>query len=377
MTAHAKLRPSAAARWLACTMAPTMEAGFEEKPSEYAAEGSRAHKLVEYLIRTSVGLPWEEDKIPKADDAEMQDAAEECAAYVKETYLQLVSDCADTYIDTEVRLDLTDWIPESYGTADVLIVADEVLYVIDFKYGKGVKVEAEYNRQMMIYALGAMDWALMLYDIKQVNMVIVQPRLGSVSDYQISTDTLADWGETFLRPKAKAAFDGEGKFAPGEDTCRFCRASGHCKAQADYYIDLFEDNEDPDLITPLDAGSILERAQGMRKWLEAVEGIVYGTLMNGGEVEGWKLVEGRSTRKYTDEAEIEKRLRAKRYKVSDIYEKKMIGITKMEKLLGKKVMNELIGDLIEKPRGAAVLAPASDKRPEYTREDEIMEAFDD
>ena len=130
---------------------------------------------------------------------------------------------------------------------------------------------------------------------------------------------------------------------------------------------MFEDYEKTDILTPVDAGSILERAQGMRKWLDAIEGIVYGALMEGGSVDGWKLVEGRSTRKYKDTDEIEKRLRAKKYKVSDIYEKKMIGITKMEKLLGKKVMSELIGDLIEKPRGAAVLAPASDTRPEYSR----------
>lgn len=377
MTAHAKLRPSAAARWTECTMSPTLESMFEEQPSEYAAEGTRAHKLVEYLTRVSVGLPWGEDKAPEADDAEMIDAAEECATYIGQTYLDLLDVCPDAYIDTEVRLDLRRWIPDGYGTADCLIVADDTMYVIDFKYGKGVRVDAECNKQMMIYALGALDWAEKLYDVETVRMVIVQPRLGSTSAWSISSEMLTEWGETYLRPKAEQASSGLGIYCPGEDTCRFCRASGHCKAQADYYVYMFEDYEKTDILTPVDAGSILERAQGMRKWLDAIEGIVYGALMEGGSVDGWKLVEGRSTRKYKDTDEIEKRLRAKKYKVSDIYEKKMIGITKMEKLLGKKVMSELIGDLIEKPRGAAVLAPASDTRPEYSPDEQIINAFDE
>lgn len=376
MTAHAKLSPSAASRWMLCTMAPATEAKFEDKPSEYAAEGTRAHELAEFSARTATGLSWGAAP-PKADDAEMQDAADFYAERVKETLLKLRETCPDADIQTEVRLDLTDWIPDGFGTADCLIVGDDVLHVIDFKYGKGVLVSAEWNRQMMIYALGALKWASMIYDIETVIMDIIQPRLGGGSSWSISAADLLKWGEESLKPAADMAFNGTGVFCPSDSTCRFCKASGSCKAQADYYISLFEDHEDPDLITPLDAGSVLERAAGMKDWLKAIENKVFEALMAGGEVEGWKLVEGRSTRKYTDEAEIEKRLRAKKYKVADIYEKKMIGVTKMEKLLGKKKMAELIGDLIDKPRGAAQLAPASDKRPEYNPEEAILEAFDD
>ena len=376
MSAHARLSPSAASRWMVCTMAPSMEEGIPDQSTSYTQEGTQAHELAEFCARTSVGLTWSAAP-PKAADQEMEDAAEDYAAYIKETYLRIKETCPDAFIDTEIRLDLTDWIPDSFGTADCLIVADDVLHVIDFKYGKGVKVEADGNVQMMIYALGALDWAAMLYEIKTVRMTIVQPRLGGISEAELPADHLLDWGENILQPIAAAADSGNGVFKPSEQTCRFCKASGSCSAQAEHYINLFEENPAEGVIDAEKAGELLQRASGMKDWLKAIEARVYEKLLDGGEVTGWKLVEGRSTRKYTDEAEIEKRLRAKKYKVGDIYEKKMIGITKMEKLLGKKKMQELIGDLIDKPRGSAQLAPADDKRPQFHPEDEIMEAFDD
>lgn len=376
MTAHAKLSPSAASRWMRCTMAPTLEAGLPDEASAYAAEGTQAHELAEFCARTSVGLSWG-GKPPAAADQEMQDAADEYAAFIRETFLKLKDEGADPHIETELRLDLTDWIPEGFGTADCLIVADGTLHVIDFKYGKGVKVDAEGNRQMSIYALGALHWAQMVYDIDVVRMVIVQPRLGGISEWAQTADALLAWGEDVLKPAARKAFDGTGEFCPGEDTCRFCKASGSCRAQADHFLTLFDDNPAPDLLTTKEAGELLQRAAGMDEWLKGLKGMVFGALMDGEPVTGWKLVEGRSTRKYTDEDEIAKRLRKAKYKVSEIYEKKLLGISKMEKLLGKRQMGDLIGDLIEKPRGSAQLAPASDKRPEFSPQEQIMEAFDD
>lgn len=376
MTAHAKLSPSAASRWMRCTMAPTLEAGLPDEASAYAAEGTQAHALAEFCARTSVGLSWG-GKPPEAADQEMQDAADEYAAFIRETYLMLKDEGADPHIETELRLDLTDWIPEGFGTADCLIVADGTLHVIDFKYGKGVKVDAENNRQMMIYALGALHWAQMLYDIEAVRMVIVQPRLGGISEWGQTAEDLLAWGEDELKPAARAAYDGSGVYCPGDDTCRFCKAAGSCRAQAEHFVKLFDDNPAPDLLTTEEAGELLQRAAGMDEWLKGLKGMVFGALMDGEPVTGWKLVEGRSTRKYTDEDEIAKRLRKAKYKVSEIYEKKLLGISKMEKLLGKKQMGDLIGDLIEKPRGSAQLAPASDKRPEFSPQEQIMEAFDD
>lgn len=379
MSAHAKLRPSAANRWLICTKSAAAEAELPDKPSPYAEEGSRAHALAERLARAAVGLPakTEDPEDPADVPAEMTEAAEEYAMYVKEAYLAAKDACPDTVIDTEIRLDLSDWIPEGFGTADCLIVADGTLHVIDFKYGKGVKVEAASNRQLMIYALGALDWASLIYDVETVRMAIVQPRAGGITEAEIPADGLVKWGEDYLRPIAEAAAAGEGVFYPTEDACRFCKAAGSCKARADYFLKLFDDNQDTGLMLPDEIGKLLSKAAGMRDWLNALEARVKDTLLDGGKVGGWKLVAGRSRRQYTDEAEIEKRLRAKKYKVSDIYEKKLLGITKMEKLLGKKKMEELIGDLIEKPEGAPTLAPASDSRPELHLQDEIVAAFDE
>ena len=377
MSGHARVSPSGAARWMKCTKAPLLEERFPAGSTSYAEEGTQAHKVAEYYARQAVGLPLLLEHNPIAKDEEMSDAADEYAAYIKETYLRIRETCPDAYIETEVRLDLTRWIPDGFGTADCLIIADDVLHVIDFKYGKGVKVEAENNQQMMIYALGALGWSEALYDVSTVRMVIIQPRLGGISDSEVSADWLRDWGEVVLKPIADLAYHGGGSFSPGEDTCRFCRASGSCKAQADYFVSLFDDNPEDDIIDPDEAGKLLQLASGMKEWLKALESKVYESLMDGEPVAGWKLVEGRSTRRYTDEAEIEKRLRAKKYKVSDIYEKKMIGITKMEKLLGKRKMQDLIGDLIEKPRGSATLAPEDDKRPSYNRDQEIADMFDD
>lgn len=376
-TKHAKLSPSAAARWMSCTAAPTLEAGIEEKPSEYAQEGSQAHQVAECKAREAVGLPLLMEMNPIAHDAEMYDAAEFYANYVKETYLEAKEHCPDAIIETETRLDLTHWIPEGFGTADCLIVADDVLHVIDFKYGKGVRVDADQNAQMMIYALGALGWADLLYDIRRVETTIIQPRLSWTSTQVHDAQALREWGENVLAPIANAAFTGEGtEFKPAEDACRFCKAAGSCKARADYFVQLFDENQD-ETITEAEAGEILQKAAGMKDWLARLEETVKDACLAGRAVPGWKIVEGRTRRQYTDEAEIEKRLRAKKYKVSEIYEKKLLGISKMEKLIGKKKMAELIGDLIEKPQGSPTLVPESDSRPAWDPEADTLQAFDE
>lgn len=373
---HALLSPSAAPRWMECTAAPGLEADLTEKPSPYAQEGTRAHALAEYEARLAVGLDTAETPT-EADDAEMQDAAKFYAAYVKEAYLTAKENCADAMIEMETRLDLTNWIPEGFGTADCLIVADGTLHVIDFKYGKGVQVDAAGNKQMQIYALGALHWAGLLYDIDNVEMTIIQPRINANSAASLPADELLLWGAKELAPAAQKAFTGEGaRFSPGEDTCRFCKAAGSCKARADYFVALFDENKDATL-SPAEAGDVLSRAASMKDWLQALEETVKDACLAGADIPGWKIVEGRTRRQYTDEAEIEKRLRAKKYKVSEIYEKKLLGITKMEKLIGKKQMEEIIGDLIEKPQGAPTLVPEDDKRPAWDPEAETLQAFDE
>ena len=376
MSTHAKLSPSAAFRWMSCTAAPGLEATMPDKTSEFAEEGSRAHTLAEVLARDACDLDFKPPGMLIWDE-EMEDAAKIYANYIKETYLSAKKTCTDAVIETEQRLDLTRWIPEGFGTADCLIVADGTLHVIDFKYGKGVPVYAEENKQMMIYALGALDWASLLYDIKEVRMTIIQPRIDNNSSWSLPADELEKWGTFELRPLAKIAFEGGGNFKPTEDNCRFCKAAGVCKARADYFVNLFEDNDDTDSLSTEDAACLLTRAAGMKAWLQALEETVKSACLKGEELPGWKIVEGRTKRRYTDEEEIAKRLKAKKYKVSDIYEKKLLGISKMEKLVGKKKLAEICGDLIEKPAGSPTLVPESDERPRWDPEEKTIAAFDE
>lgn len=386
MRTHARLSPSAAHRWLRCTASPTLEAQYETTTSEYAEEGTFAHSLAELCTSNTLGLINKRsytaklNKLKKNDffNQEMADAAEDYAMYIKERLLKAQETCPDAFAELEVKLDLTDFIPEGFGTADCIIIAEPEMYVIDFKYGKGVKVEAEGNPQMEIYALGALAKYSALYDIQRINMTIIQPRLGGISEFQMDTGALRAWASIHIIPFAKEAYEGPGRFKPGEETCRFCRAKQDCKARADYFISLFDDSPDADFLTPDEAGKILQEAAGMKEWLKDLEDKVTGCLFQGTPVNGWKLVAGRSNRTITDEDAVVQILKTEADLTEDqIWTKKLAGITQYEKLLGKKTFNELLGDYVVKPEGKPTLAPADDKRPEIFPADSIVNAFDE
>lgn len=385
MAEHARLSPSAAERWLTCTAAPQLEAGFPDRPSEYAEEGTLAHELCEIEAKYSLSLCSKEEHDLRVDaikknafyTTEMQEAADYYANYIKESFLRMKKDGKDPAVFLEVRLDLTEYIPEGFGTADCIIAACGELHIIDFKYGKGVKVDPRQNKQMMIYALGAYETVKSLYEFEHAEMTIIQPRLGGISSWITSLPGLLEWGQTELRQKALEAYSGKGVFCPAESACRFCKAAGECRARADYYVSLFEEGENEGLLTLEETAELLKKAAGMKTWLLSIEDSVYEALMRGEKLPDWKLVEGRSTRKYTDEDAVWAVLKAKRYKAADVFEKKLIGITKMEKLVGKKKLAELLGDLIEKPKGKPTLAPMTDSRPEWVRDEEIANAFDE
>lgn len=386
MNNHAKLSPSAAHRWLNCTASARLEAQYENTTSDYALEGTFAHSLAEletkYALKMITKAEYKDqlNKL-KADSLyskEMQEYCEEYAAYVKEKYLYLKESCPDAFVELEVRLDLSDYIPEGFGTADCIIIAEPEMWVIDFKYGKGVKVEAEGNLQMEIYALGALAEYGMLYDIENIGMAIVQPRLGGISEFKMLRQTLKAWAVVKIIPSAKEAYEGPGKFLPSEEACRFCKAKADCKARADYFVRLFDSSPDPDLITAEEAGVLLEKAMGMSDWIKDIEAKVTANLMQGNPVPGWKLVAGKSNRKFADEEKVAQILKTKaRLKKSDIYTTKLNGITVIEKKLGKKKFSELLGELIIKPEGKPTLAQASDNRPEIFPADEIVKAFDE
>ena len=384
--AHAKLAPSAAARWLECTAAPALEAGYPDETSIYAEEGTLAHSFAEAAAKYSTGQAkvgrykstLAKLKRQELFSPEMIEHAEAYASNVAELLHAAQKKTPDAFCDVEVKLDLTEWIPDGFGTADCVIIADDTITVIDYKYGKGVAVEARKNPQMMIYALGALTKYSALYDIELVNMEIIQPRLGGMNGWTITADELIAWAENTLKPAAEEAASGAGKFCPSEQACRFCKARGECRARADQIVRVFD--EAPELTNTLtndEIGNLLEKAKDMEAWLKDLKDTAFKKLSDGEQVFGWKLVEGRSVRKITNESRVAGRLME--YGVPDevIFPRKLCSITTIEKLLGKKDAAEILDGCIEKPKGSPALAPASDKRPEYKLEGAILDAFDE
>lgn len=383
---HAKLSPSSAARWLTCTASVLLESGVEDKPSEYAAEGTYAHSLCELEGKYAVGqiskrsLTAGKKKIydEKYHSAEAEEAAAGYAEYIKEETIRCENAAGEApVVMFEKRLNLEQWAKGSFGTADCIIISGDTVHVIDFKYGKGVEVLAEGNPQMMLYAAGA--WALFspLYDIETVRMTIIQPRLNSVSEAEISAADLESWLEGVVKPKAQEALSGEGVFAPGDAACRFCKAKDICSARAEQLVALFEDNRDTKVLSNDRLGEILEMSKDMKNWLEDLKAKATSLLMGGETVPGWKLVEAKTNRQITDEAAAAAALEKAGLSQEQIYTRKLAGITALEKLLGKKKVSEVLADVIVKPKGGPALAPVTDKRPEIHPEEAIINAFEE
>ena len=385
MAKHALLSASGAHRWLECTPSAQLELQFPQSTSEYAEEGTAAHELCELTARYWLGEISEaeyenqRDKLAKGKyyNAEMQECANDYAKFVAEKTAAARETCEDAFTALEVRVDFSKYVKDGFGTGDCIIVSDNVLEIIDFKYGKGVRVEAAGNPQMKLYALGAYLEYNTLFDIDSVRMTIFQPRLSGVqSSDEITVKELLEWAEKYVKPRAKLAYKGEGEFAPSEEVCKFCRAKAQCKARADKNLKLFDEAPDVLLLTPEDAGKILEQAGDIQSWLADLESLVSSTLLAGQPVEGWKMVEGRSNRRFADELKVVDAMKAAGYDESLLYERKLITLTQMEKDFGKKAVTETLGELIVKPQGKPTLAPAKDKRPEFRPEEQLLAEFD-
>jgi len=371
---HALLSASGSARWMACTPSAQLEQQFPEQTSVYAEEGTFAHALAELKLRRAIANTIKPSEFKKRL-AEMQKhplyspAMEE---YVDQ-YVAQVSEimaakkqCADTLVLLEQKLDFSEWVPGGFGTGDVVIISDGTLEVIDLKYGKGVPVSAEKNSQTRLYGLGAIATYMMLYDFLTVRMTIIQPRLDITSTEELRVDELMTWAQNELMPKAKLAYAGEGEFCAG-DHCKFCKAKATCKARADYNLELAKyDFQDAFLLSKEDIAEVLARADQLKAWVTDIETYALEQARDHGEkFPGWKLVEGRSNRKYTDEEVVAKTLTGAGYEKDKIYKpQELLGITAMEKVLGKKQFGELLSDLVVKPAGKPVLVPESDTRPE-------------
>lgn len=363
---HALLSASTAHRWIHCTPAPYLEAQHPDTPSSAAVEGTVAHELAEHKLRGLLGEPTTRPE-PEWIDEEMEDYTDAYADHVMAELARARQASHAAFVALEQRVDFSHIVPGGFGTADALIIGDGTITVVDLKYGKGVRVDAEGNPQMRLYALGALAQYGMIYQIEQVRTVIFQPRIGNISVEEIGVEELVGWAENVVRPAAGKAIAGEGELRAGE-WCQFCRHAAQCPAlAAEMFAPVPTTAEhvpaapDPDTLTDEQIATIVTHAGELKKWLTKVEEHALAQATTGYTYPGLKLVEGRSVRRYTDEDTVARTVEAAG---EDPYKpREVLGITAMTKLLGKKRFEELLGDHVHKPEGKPTLVPESDKRP--------------
>jgi hypothetical protein len=385
MSDHALLSPSGASRWMACTPSAKLEELLPDSSSDFAREGTLAHAFAELDLRYHF-------KLVDSEQARNEYQALKADPLFEESMLDYVSDydsfCINQVaeakasskivaVDIEKKLDLTDYIPGSFGTGDFIVIADTFLRITDLKYGKGVRVNAEENKQMMLYALGALKFYDAIYDIETVEMTIYQPRMQNISTYVMPAKDLLAWAESELKPKALLAFKGDGEFNPGNH-CGFCRAKAQCKALAAYNLSLAQHEfRNADLLGDEAISDILSRADLFTSWINAVEDFAFKQALAGKKWPGYKLVEGRSNRMYSDQDKVVEKLKAAGIDESVLYTRSLLGITAMEKAVTKKVFGAVLEGLIIKPQGKPTLVPENDSRQEWRQANSAKSDFSD
>jgi hypothetical protein len=374
--AHALLSASGASRWINCTPSAKLEDEYgERKSSTYAQEGTLAHELSElYLLKDTLGRINEQDFNNRLEEIMANDLFSEEMLGVVPLYTDY---CADSLaeakavnplavMEIEQKLDLTEYVPESFGTADCVIINDNLMEVIDLKYGKGVPVYAEWNKQLMLYALGALREYDTMYDISEVRVTIVQPRINNISSWQISVEELKKWADEELKPKADLAFEGKGELNAG-DWCRFCAVRNQCRKLYEQQLEIAKHEfAAPELLTDEEIADIVRRTPKLIEWANSIaEYAQTKTLNENKEWPGLKLVEGISRRKWIDEDKAMDAIFARCPELSEdeILTAKLKPITSIEKIIGKARFAEILSDVVIKPQGKPTLVPLEDKRP--------------
>ncbi|MGN0978286.1 MAG: DUF2800 domain-containing protein [Faecousia sp.] len=369
---HAILSASSSERWLNCPPSARLCEAYEDKGSDYAAEGTDAHTLCEFRLKQALGIPAE-DPIENLSwyNEEMEECAAGYAAYVVELLETAKQTCSDPVVMIEQRVDFSRWVQEGFGTADCILIADGVLNIVDYKHGKGVEVSAEGNTQLSLYSLGALEIFDGIYDIDRVCVHIFQPRKSNVVCSMMEKTDLYEWADTELTQKAQLAYEGQGDFSCGE-WCRFCKAKAECRERAEANLALAQyEFQSPALLDDEEIADILGKVDALTAWASDVKEYALQQAVSGKEWAGWKLVEGRSNRKYTSEAAVAAAVESAGF---DPYERKVLGVTAMQKMLGKTRFEELLAPYIEKPQGKPTLVPESDKRPAMnTAKNDFME----
>lgn len=371
---HALLSASSAKRWLACPPSARLTENMPDTGSGYAAEGTLAHSLCELKLRRKFeGLKKSAFDKAVAEIRKNELYSPEMDGYTDQ-YIDYISRIVHGYstkpaVIPEQRVDYSEIAPGGFGTSDCIILCGNDIHIIDFKYGKGVPVSAEDNPQLKLYALGAARDYDMLYDIRNVTLHIVQPRTeDGNSSWSLSRDALEEWGRSIM-PTAKLAWEGKGEFSCGGH-CRFCKAKAACRARAEHILSEAEFSAvPPELLSDDELGKILVRARLFANWLSDIEEYALNEILSGKTVTGFKAVEGRSNRQITDLEAAFTILKDSGIEEAMLYERKPLGLTELEKLVGgKKKLTELIGGYIEKPQGRPTLVPADDKRPDYKKD---------
>lgn len=369
---HAILSTSSAHRWLICTPSARLEETFPDSTSQYAEEGRLAHEIAELKLRKHFIEPMG----PRAFGARLKKFKEhelfqEEMLKHTNTYMEYIQSIvhdfnSPPYVAIEKKLNFNKYVPEGFGTGDCIIIGGSILWVIDFKYGKGVPVTAEQNPQMMLYALGAYEAYCFLFPIETVKMTIVQPRLDNISEWETPIADLLAWGES-IKPIAQKAWAGEGEYVSG-DHCQFCRARSLCRARSEFNMALEEyAGMKPPLLTNEEVGQILAKAQDLVKWVKDLEEYALAECLAGNEIPGWKAVEGRSVRQFVDQDKAFTVLIQNGIDEAVLYERRPITLAAVEKLLGKQKFNELLADFVERPPGKPTLVPENDKREPIKR----------
>ena len=356
---HALLSASSSHRWLNCNPSARLEREFADRETAAAAEGTAAHALAEHKLKRRLKLRSERP-VSVYDTDEMETCTDEYADFVMEQVTKERRRDPDTQVFIEQRLDFSCYVPEGFGTGDCLIVSRGRIHIIDLKYGMGLLVDSEENPQMKLYALAALKQYEEQYQIKKVKLTIFQPRRENVSTWETSVAKLKKWATKELVPKAEKAFKGEGEYCPGE-WCIFCKAAVKCRARAEDKLRLAQSEfKMPPLLTDAEIEDVLAKLPDIKKWADEIQEYALAKALAGKEWAGFKLVEGRSVRKYTDERAVVKAANAAGY--HDIYKQTLISLTEMEKLMGKAEFSKVLGALVTKPQGKPTLVPDTDKR---------------
>ncbi|EAA0054524.1 DUF2800 domain-containing protein [Listeria monocytogenes] len=363
-TQHALLSASSSNRWIHCPPSVRLSEQFENKTSDFARQGTDAHTLCEYKLHKLLGDDVE-DPTPSLEfyDEEMEQCAESYATFVMEEVAKARQTTADPIVIVEQQLDFSRFVPDGFGTGDCLVIADGTLSVIDMKYGLGILVDAYQNPQMMCYALGALELFDGIYDIQEVKMTIFQPRRENVSTYTLPKEELLQWANEVLAPAAQLAYKGEGEYQCGK-WCGFCPAKNKCRARAEQNLELAKyEFKKPDLLEDDEIEVILEKVDDLVSWSNDIKEYALKLALDGKQWANHKLVEGRSTRKYSNDNNVAAAVIKAGY---DPYDKKLLGVTAMTKTLGKAKFDELLSDYIIKPPGKLTLVTNDDKRQAVT-----------